>query len=215
MKRRILPVALWGALGALLLWIGYLFLIACDVSRPAWFGLQFCPGVAAERAPAELARERERAEFLQRQVEQAEISLAQLPACTTQPCVPRQVSKEQEVVVILDASLSMILPLELTPAELPVVRQVETERDPNRVPDPEAERVFNELLKGNHGRLTRFDGAKRELISLIRPLGDKRLSLVTMRGCNWSDVAQGRASEIEQMVTPIALPPEGKGTDLA
>src|SRR5262249_43048118 len=145
----------------------------------------------------------------------AEISLAQLPVCPTQTCVPHQVSKEQEVVVILDASLSMVLPLELTPTELPAVRQIETERDPNRPPDPESERIYNELLRGNHGRLTRFDGARRELISLIRPFGDKRLSLVTMRGCNWSDVAQGRASEIEQIVAPIALPTEGKGTDLA
>ena len=88
--KRGLHIALWGALCALLLWIGYLFLIACDISRPAWFGLQFCPGVAADRAPTELARERERAEFLRRQVEQAEISLAQLPACPT--CVPRQVT---------------------------------------------------------------------------------------------------------------------------
>jgi hypothetical protein len=237
---RLLAVGLWSLFGLALLTAGYVFLRACGVGG-AWLGLSFCTASAAPLTPGELDIEREKAAFLRRQVEQAEIGLAQLPPCPPQhsgtgpsgggsgtqhggvappgndpgqACVPAQITKEQELVVILDASLSMILPLALTPEELPRVRAAET-ADAQHPADPQSMAVMVELLKGQHGRETRMDAAKRELIAAIRPLGTRSVTLVTMRGCHRSDASQGPAQDIERMVGPITVPREGAGTDLS
>jgi hypothetical protein len=77
--KRVLQGALWAAFAALAVSIGVLFLAACDLGIKPLFGLRYCAfGAAANGLTAERERERD----LRVRLHEAELRIAQLPACS-------------------------------------------------------------------------------------------------------------------------------------
>ena len=133
------------------------------------------------------------------------------------PCVPRTIRTEQQLIVILDATPSMRIPLELSPDERQKVRHVEAEAPSrNAQPDPAAAAVFNDLMRGQHGRLTRLQAAKRDISAAVQSLGERQVALVTMTACQRFDVKLGLSSSgVQTAVSAVEVDDRTGGTDIA
>lgn len=133
------------------------------------------------------------------------------------PCVPRTIRTEQQLIVILDATPSMRIPLELSPDERQKVRHVEAEAPArNAQPDPAAAAVFNDLMRGQHGRLTRLQAAKRDISAAVQSLGERQVTLVTMTACRRFDVKPGLSSSgVQAAVSAVQVDDRTGGTDIA
>ena len=233
------PASRWPAVvafGLLMAGVGiaaWSALFACGISGP-FGGLDNCPARVVQQPaqpPPQAAAEDAETERLRRELADIRRRLQQAAACPVPPerraeaapaCVPRTVRLEQQLVVILDATPSMRIPLELTPEELGHVKHIEAEvigkRDAagqRQQANPASSDVFAKLIKGDHGRLTRLQAAKRDLVGVVQGLGTRPVRFVSMLGCSkFNSQYDVPASQIGGAVGPIE--PDGAGgTDIA
>ncbi|HXW23838.1 MAG TPA: hypothetical protein VEK73_03750 [Xanthobacteraceae bacterium] len=84
-NRRVLQGVAWTAFAALVVAIGVVFLAACDLGIKPLFGLRYCRSSAATPG---LITERERERALRARIHEAELRIAQLPACAQTAQLP-------------------------------------------------------------------------------------------------------------------------------
>ncbi|HXW23840.1 MAG TPA: hypothetical protein VEK73_03760, partial [Xanthobacteraceae bacterium] len=119
MNGRILRIAGWTAFAALVVGIGVVFLAACDLGIKPLFGLRYCRSSAA--AP-DLSAERERERALRERIHEAELRIAQLPACAenTPPPLRPPVSPPSTPPALPPTTLPQQPPLQTAPEQPPL-----------------------------------------------------------------------------------------------
>lgn len=131
-------------------------------------------------------------------------------------CEPQQLRPDQQLAVILDASTSMELPYELSPAERRLIREFEVSvasRGRERRASDAARRLYRRLL-GDTGRYSRLEAAKRDIIKSVSRLGDRQIDYLVMNGCRETTSRALPASNIARVVNPTRTRQGTGGTDL-
>ena len=201
MRRNVLRTALWCLFGILLVSAGFALLPACDFGLRPLFGLRYC-GTAAKNDA--LVLERFRARNLEARIHEAELRLAEKPACPkSPPPAPKPIPTPT---------------LEPTPAPTPEIKPDEGERlkIPKKITELKGcwESVSGDLPIvtdtpeqrpiGNVRKCYCFNAAGRGLLKLLYTDGAKCSGTITAKiagallkihqpwfGCRWKGEDRG------------------------
>lgn len=146
-------IAAWGGLAVLLLIIGGLSLAACGLRLPGnWLLFAYCDANAAVDAF--------RDENLRTQALKDERDRLRRQLALSEPCETCAIPETSEVMLLLDASMSMLWDYNADPALLEKLDEADRADD-----DQEYDRIFELLMRGPN--TDRLDVAKSALSNLI------------------------------------------------